>query len=135
MKFNPAQEYIHKDWQKPIEEVVDEAIQSCPVTYRIQLYNNIVLSGGSTLFKDFDRRLQRQLQKRVDKRMEQFTQATGEDSSIECNVFQNIVQRYAVWFGGSVLGAHENFPRVCKSREDYAEYGPQICRHNAIFNS
>lgn len=55
MFFHP--EFIHKDWQKPIEEVVDDAIQLCPVEYRIKLYNNIVLSGGSTLFKDFDRRL------------------------------------------------------------------------------
>ena len=75
------------------------------MNYRIKLMNNIVLSGGSTLFKDFDRRLQHQLQKRVDKRMEQYNEITGETASIECNVFQNIVQRYAVWFGGSVLGA------------------------------
>lgn len=103
MFFHP--EFIHKDWQKPIEEVVDDAIQACPVTYRIKLYNNIVLSGGSTLFKDFDRRLQKNLQKRVDTRMDLFAQSTGEVSKIDCSVFQNIVQRYAVWFGGSVLGA------------------------------
>ena len=67
------QEFIHKDWVKPIEEVVDDAIQACPINYRIKLYNNIVLSGGSTLFTDFDRRLKKQLQKRVDKRMEQYS--------------------------------------------------------------
>ena len=48
-------------------------------------------------------------------------------------VCQNIVQRYAVWFGGSVLGSHQAFPQICKTREMYEEYGPQICRHNAIF--
>lgn len=114
---------------------MDEAIQACPVTYRIKLLNNIVLSGGSTLFKDFDRRLCKNLQKRVDKRMEQYNKLTGENDSIDVNVFQNIVQRYAVWFGGSVLGAQENFPQICHSREDYAEYGPQICRHNALFQN
>ena len=85
------QEFIHKDWTKPIEEVVDDAIQACPINYRIKLYNNIVLSGGSTLFTDFDRRLKKQLQKRVDKRMEQYSQISGKEESIECNVFQNIV--------------------------------------------
>ena len=43
---------------KPLGEVVDDAIQSCPVEYRIRLYKNIVLSGGSTLFTGFDTRLQ-----------------------------------------------------------------------------
>lgn len=55
MFFHP--EFVHKDFIKPIEEMVDDAIQSCPVEYRIKLYNNIVLSGGSTLFKGFDERL------------------------------------------------------------------------------
>ena len=54
---------------------------------------------------------------------------------MSCDVAQNIVQRYAVWFGGSVLGSHENFPSLCKTREMYAEYGPSICRNNAIFGS
>lgn len=59
MFFHP--EFMHKDYTKPLDEVVDEAIQSCPVEYRIKLYQNIVLSGGSTLFKGFDERLQKML--------------------------------------------------------------------------
>ena len=55
MFFHP--EFIHKDFSKPLGEVVDDAVQSCPIEYRIKLYNNIVLSGGSTLFKGFDTRL------------------------------------------------------------------------------
>ena len=34
------------------------------------LYSNIVLSGGTTMFKDFGRRLQRDIKKIVDTRME-----------------------------------------------------------------
>jgi len=44
-----------------------------------------------------------------------------------------MVQRYAVWFGGSVLGSTEHFPKICHSREDYMERGPSICRHNPVF--
>lgn len=57
MFFHP--EFVHKDYIKPLDEVVDDAINSCPVEYRVKLYNNIVLSGGSTLFKGFDKRLQK----------------------------------------------------------------------------
>ena len=55
MFFHP--EFIHKDWTKPLGEVVDDAVQSCPIEYRVKLYENIVLSGGSTLFEGFDGRL------------------------------------------------------------------------------
>ena len=58
MFFHP--EFIHKDFQKPLGEVLDDAIQSCPIEYRIKLYENVVLSGGSTLFNGFDTRLQNQ---------------------------------------------------------------------------
>lgn len=59
MFFHP--EFMHKDYIKPLDEAVDDAINSCPVEYRIKLYKNIVLSGGSTLFKGFDERLQKML--------------------------------------------------------------------------
>jgi len=132
MFFHP--EFVHADWRKPLEEVVDESIQSCPITYRVQLYKNIVLSGGSTLFKGFDNRLQSQLQKRVDNRMAVANKISGGNAKVDVEVAQNMVQRYAVWFGGSVLGASDGFPTVCKSREEYEEYGPSICRHNPVFN-
>ena len=113
--------------------MVDDAIQSCPIEYRIKLYENVVLSGGSTLFTGFDTRLQSQVQKILDQRMAHYNNISGKEDSMSCQVAQNIVQRYAVWFGGSVLGSHQNFPMLCKSREMYEEYGPSICRHNAIF--
>jgi len=59
MFFHP--EFIHGSWTKPLEQVVDECVQQCPIHYRLKLYNNIVLSGGSTLFTGFDKRLQRNL--------------------------------------------------------------------------
>ena len=55
MFFHP--EFVHKDFMKPLGEVLDDAIQSCPIEYRVKLYENVVLSGGSTLFKGFDTRL------------------------------------------------------------------------------
>ena len=52
--FNP--EIFSSDFLTPLPEVVDEAILKCPIDTRRGLYNNIVLSGGSTMFKDFGRR-------------------------------------------------------------------------------
>lgn len=55
MFFHP--EFVHPEWRAPLDEIVDNSIQSCPVDTRKKLYENIVLSGGSTLFTNFDKRL------------------------------------------------------------------------------
>ena len=55
MFFHP--EFIHADWRSPLDEIVDNSIQSSPIDTRRKLYENIVLSGGSTLFTGFDKRL------------------------------------------------------------------------------
>ena len=102
--------------------------------YRRDLYKNIVLSGGSTLFDGFSQKLQKLIQKRVDDRLSAYQQISGNQiKGIDVGVHQNMVQRYAVWFGGSVLGADEAFPKICHSKADYEEHGPSICRHNPVF--
>ena len=69
--------------------MVDDVIQNCPIDVRRPLYKvgnnwnmliiqcsispfvfqNVVLSGGSTMFKDFGRRLQRDLKRTVEARL------------------------------------------------------------------
>lgn len=65
--FHP--EFSNPDFTTPINEIVDNVIQSCPIDVRRPLYNNIVLSGGSTMFKDFGKRLQRDIKRSVDSRL------------------------------------------------------------------
>lgn len=65
--FSP--EIIDKNYTQSIDEICDLTVQSAPIDYRRRLYSNIVLSGGSTMFKHFDRRLELNLQERVDIRM------------------------------------------------------------------
>jgi len=132
MFFHP--EFVHQDWKTPLDEVIDISIQSCPMDFRRTLYKNIVLSGGSTLFDGFDKKLNKLIQRRVNDRLESYTKMVGASPDpIEVKVHQNMVQRHAVWFGGSVLGSNEQFPRICHSKEDYEEKGPIICRHNSVF--
>lgn len=75
MFFHP--EFLNADWRTPLDECVDDAIQSCPIDTRRELYKTVILSGGSTLFPNFDQRLQKGVQERVDKRMELYKAATG----------------------------------------------------------
>lgn len=65
--FHP--EFSNPDFTIPISQIVDDVIQNCPIDVRRPLYSNIVLSGGSTMFKDFGRRLQRDIKRTVDARL------------------------------------------------------------------
>ena len=63
--------------QQPISEDVDEVIQNCPIDVWCPLYKNIVLSGGSTMFRDFGHRLQRDLKRTVDARLKLSEELSG----------------------------------------------------------
>ncbi|KAM7369526.1 hypothetical protein PAMP_010844 [Pampus punctatissimus] len=52
---------------------------------------------------------------------------------MEVQVVTHHMQRYAVWFGGSMLASTPEFFQVCHSKKDYDEMGPSICRHNPVF--
>ena len=44
-------QFANPDFTVPISETVDTVVQNCPIDVRRDLYKNIVLSGGSTMFK------------------------------------------------------------------------------------
>merc|ERR1712233_235877 len=132
--FNP--EIYSSDFLTPLPTIVDGVIQTSPIDVRRGLYKNIVLSGGSTLYKDFGRRLQRDLRKTVDNRLDSTEAITGQKPKpIDVQVISHQMQRYAVWFGGSMLASTPEFYQVCHTKAQYDEYGPSICRHNPVFGT
>uniref|UniRef100_A0A6G3MF07 Actin-related protein 3 (Trinotate prediction) n=1 Tax=Henneguya salminicola TaxID=69463 RepID=A0A6G3MF07_HENSL len=62
-------EISNPEYTQSIVDVVDDAIQNCPIDTRRDLYNLISLSGGSTKYKDLARRLSRDLKRIVDNRL------------------------------------------------------------------
>ena len=85
------------------------------------------------MFKDFDRRLQRDIKKRVDSRVkaneerlrQQGFEAVQKSKPIDVNVISHHMQRFAVWFGGSMLASTHEFYRVCHTKAQYEEEGPR----------
>ncbi len=128
--FHP--EFVNADYRESLDEIVDMAIVKSPLDNRVDLYNNIVLSGGSTLFKNFDKRLEQEVRRRVKERYEGLGLV---DNAPKVKVSQNVVQQAAVWFGGSMLAENkENFSRIVSTREQYEEWGPSVARHNPVFS-
>lgn len=134
--FHP--EFSNADFTLPISEIVDDVIQSCPIDARRPLYKNIVLSGGSTMFRDFGRKLQRDIKRTVDSRLkihEDLSEGRIKPKPIDVQVITHQMQRYAVWFGGSMLASTPEFYQVCHTKADYDEHGASICRHNPVFGT
>ena len=129
--FSP--EIIDKNWKMSLDETIDNTIQQCPIDYRRKLYSNIVMSGGSTQFKNFDIRLMNSLQVRVDDRLAKNSTKDFKPKPIDVCVTNNLAQKHVVWLGGSTLASSKDFGRIVHTREEYLEKGPTCCRYNAVF--
>jgi actin-related protein 3 len=135
--FNP--EIYGDNYTTPLPDMIDTTIQNCPIDARKPLYRNIVLSGGSTMFKDFARRLERDVERLCKKRYkEQIAKllqgTTVELKETEVKVIQHRMQRFAVWFGGSMLGSLPQFYEMAHSKREYEEIGPSVARQNPVFS-
>ncbi|CAG8880237.1 unnamed protein product [Penicillium salamii] len=130
--FNP--EIYSSDFLTPLPNVVDGVIQSSPIDVRRGLYKNIVLSGGSTLYKDFGRRLQRDIRHLVDDRIRASEARSGgaRSGGLDVAVVTHKRQRHGPWFGGSLLGQTPEFRSYCHTKAEYDEIGPSIVRRFAL---
>lgn len=73
--FHP--EFVNPDFTVSLSTQVDEVIQNCPIDVRRNLYKNIVLSGGSTMFNNFHKRLQGDIKKSVEERLKITEELSG----------------------------------------------------------
>jgi len=133
--FSP--EIFSSDFTIPLSNIVDSTVQACPIDTRRALYNYITLSGGSTMFKHFTQRLQRDIrycvQARYDETKKRFPNV--DLKKVEVNVVTHPFQRFAVWFGGSMLASQPEFLAYFHTKAQYQEEGPRIARHNPVFQS
>jgi len=132
--FSP--EIFSSDFTTPLPKVVDDTIQACPIDTRRSLYKYITLSGGSTMYKFFPKRLQRDVQ-RIVKEREDFTQSKYPNLKINklaVKIVTHPFQRFAVWCGGSLLASQPEFLQSFHTKAEYEDKGPSICRANPVFN-
>lgn len=88
------------------------------------------------MFQHFGSRLRKDLRAIVDQRLAASEAASGSllrSSGMEVNVISHKMQRYAVWYGGSLLGSLPDFYNYCYTKADYEEHGPSIVRRFSIF--
>ncbi|KAH0792005.1 Actin/actin-like protein [Histomonas meleagridis] len=96
-----------------IDQTLFNSIMACDIDVRKDLYANIVLSGGTTMFEG--------LPERMEKEMVRLAPPT-----MKIKVVAPPERKYAVWIGGSILASLATFPQMVITRDEYNEAGPGI---------
>jgi len=105
-----------------IHKLVHESIQRCDADIRTELYGNIVLVGGSTMFEGLAERLEKEIRGLAAPAESTSTAAT----STKIKVIALPERKYLVWIGGSILASLQSFDTQWIELDEYNESGPEI---------
>ncbi|XP_063683246.1 uncharacterized protein LOC134817839 [Bolinopsis microptera] len=96
-----------------IHDKTYESIMKCDVDIRSELYANICLSGGTTMFEGLQERMQKEI-----------TRLAPAGNKIK--VLAPAERKYSVWIGGSILSSLTTFEQMWISKQEYDEVGQSI---------
>jgi len=96
-----------------IHKLTQKTILKCDVDIRRDLYGNIVMSGGTTMFNLIDKRMQKEMKDQAAQNMVVKIIAPPE-------------RKYSVWIGGSILSSLSTFEDMWIKKDEYDESGPSI---------
>jgi len=96
-----------------IHKTTYDSIMKCDVDIRKDLYGNIVLSGGTTMFEGIAERMEKEIKALA-------------PASMKIKIVAPPERKYSVWIGGSILASLSTFQQMWISKQEYDESGPQI---------
>ena len=99
--------------QRGLHEMTLNSILECDKDIHRDLYGNVVLAGGSTMFPGIAERLEKELQSVV-------------GNTKEVKVIAPPERKYSVWIGGSILSSLSTSDDMWITHDEYLEYGPKI---------
>jgi actin-related protein len=99
--------------QEGIHKLTFQSIMKCDVDIRKDLYANIVMSGGTTMFNGIAERMNKEM-------------VTLAPSSMTIKIVAPPERKYSVWIGGSILASLSTFEEMWVTKEEYDESGPSI---------
>ncbi|XP_075263082.1 actin-3-like [Convolutriloba macropyga] len=96
-----------------VDQMTYNSIQKCDLDIRRDLFTNMVLSGGTTMFPGLAGRLSNEL-----------LSLNGERARVK--VIAPDERKYSVWVGGSILASLTSFEQMWISKDEYDEGGSDI---------
>jgi len=89
------------------------SIMKCDVDIRRDLYSNIVMSGGTTMFPGIADRMKKEVTAKA-------------PSTMSIKIVAPPERKYSVWIGGSILASLSTFEDMWIQKAEYDESGPSI---------
>jgi actin-related protein len=96
-----------------VHDLTYQSILKCDIDIRRDLYTNIVLSGGSTMFPCIEKRLHKEV-------------TALAPAAIKVKIVAPPERKYSVWIGGSILSSLSTFQDMWITKDEYDESGPAI---------
>ncbi|KAI8080297.1 actin family [Gilbertella persicaria] len=98
-----------------VSQLVFNSISACDMDLRPLLFNNVIVTGGNTLFPGFTERLSNDLPMMVP------------GNKVKVHAFGSQIERKSSsWLGGSILASLGSFNQLWISKKEYEEVGPSI---------
>ncbi|KAI7866342.1 actin family [Spinellus fusiger] len=104
---------------KGIHELINDSILNCNMDVHKDLYSNILLSGGNTMYTGMADRVKKELTNLA-------------NSGIKVNIIAPPYRNHSVWIGGSMLASLSTFQSMWIAREEYNEFGPSIVHRKCV---
>jgi len=99
--------------QEGIHKLTFTSIMKCDVDIRKDLYGNVVMSGGTTMYQGIPERVQQEVKNLA-------------PDSMTIKIIAPPERKYSVWIGGSILSSLSTFEEMWIKKEEYDESGPSI---------
>lgn len=96
-----------------IHNLTFDSIQKCDLDVRRELYGNVILSGGSTMYEGLPERLHKEISAKT-------------PEGVVVNITAMPERKYSVWIGGSVISSLSTFQSMWIKKEEYEEFGVSI---------
>ena len=96
-----------------IHEIIYNSITKCDSDIRMDMYANIVLSGGSTMYPGIADRLSKEV-------------TALAPPTMKTKIIAPPDRKYSAWIGGSILASLSTFQQMCITKQEYDESGPSI---------
>jgi len=102
-----------------IHKMCFKSIQECDLDIRKDLYQNVILSGGTTLYNGLPDRLEKELDAMC-----------PQQNMVKIIASQD--RYYSVWTGGSTLSSLSTFVSQWITKEEYEENGAEIVHRKCV---
>ncbi|RCN52346.1 Actin [Ancylostoma caninum] len=96
-----------------VHENCFNSVMNCDIDIRKDLYMNIVLSGGTTMYPGITDRMKKEI-------------TALAPSTVKVKIMAPPERKYSVWIGGSVLASLSTFQMMWITKAEYDEYGAAI---------